>query len=320
VEARCWHALCFYNAREEQAMLEIDRILVPIDFSDHAQRAVDEAVLFAKAFGAELHLLHCYRFLPEILELYGVEKPKSFEADVAEAARKRMAEWSEAVEEQGVAVQSHLVASLPSKEIVDLAVRIRASMIAMGTRGLSGLKQVVLGSVAERVIRLAPCPVLTARREDGAPAHAQPRRIAKILVPVDFSEDSQQAFDVAIDVAKTFGAEIHLVHCYQIYPASVSPYGVVVPENLEQDIRMAALQRLAEWREKATALGIRAQEHITAHFPSEEIVAMSERLAVHLIVMGSRGLTGLKHVLLGSVAERTIRNATCPVLTVKKSD
>jgi nucleotide-binding universal stress UspA family protein len=300
-------------------MLQIRKIVVPIDFSNHARRALDEAIAFAKTFGAELHLLHCYQFLPEVLELYGVETPQSFERDVVEAAEKRMDEWCGAVRGQGVPVHPHMASGLPAKEATELAERIGADLIAMGTKGLTGLKHVLLGSVAERVVRLAPCPVLTVPRNENASAESGAHGIARILVPVDFSDDSQRALDVAIDLAKTFGAELHLLHCYQIHPASVSPYGIVVPETLEHDIRMAALQRLSEWREKAAARGIRVQEHITAHFPSQEIVAASERLDIDLIAMGTRGLTGLKHALLGSVAERTIRNAPCAVLTVKKS-
>ena len=146
-------------------MLAFQKILVPVDFSSHARRALDQAIVFAKAFGAELHLLHCYQFLPEILELYGVEKPKSFERDVTEAAAKRMEEWCEAVREQGVAVQSHMAANLPAQEAIELAGRIDAGMIAMGTKGLTGLKHVLLGSVAERTIRTAPCPVLTVKSD-----------------------------------------------------------------------------------------------------------------------------------------------------------
>jgi nucleotide-binding universal stress UspA family protein len=141
--------------------------------------------------------------------------------------------------------------------------------------------------------------------------------IHKILVPVDFSEHSQRALDEAIGLARKFDAELHLLHCYQIHPQAIAPYGIVVPETFEHDVRMAALQRLSEWRDKASAQGVRVKEHITAHFPSEEISLMADRLGVDLIVMGTRGLTGLKHVLLGSVVERTIRIAHCPVLTVK---
>jgi nucleotide-binding universal stress UspA family protein len=141
--------------------------------------------------------------------------------------------------------------------------------------------------------------------------------VHKILVPVDFSDHSERALEEAIGLARNFDAELHLLHCYQVHPQAVSPYGIVVPETFEHDIRMAALQRLSEWRDKASAQGVRVKEHITAHFPSEEIAEMASRLGVDLIVMGTRGLSGLKHVLLGSVTERTIRLAHCPVLTVK---
>src|SRR5262249_16205854 len=134
-------------------------------------------------------------------------------------------------------------------------------------------------------LRLAHCVLL-----QGSGGNAM-LEIRRILVPVDFSEHSQSALHMAIALAKTFGAQLHLLHCYQIHPTAVAPYGIVVPETFEHDIRMAALQRLSEWREKAAAQGVRVQEHITAHFPAEEIAAMAERLAVDLIVMGTRGLT-----------------------------
>ena len=141
----------------------------------------------------------------------------------------------------------------------------------------------------------------------------------KILVPVDFSDHSQHALDRAIELAKGFGAELHLLHCYQISPGAISPYGMIVPESFEHDVRVAALRRLAEWSEKARKAGCRVQEHLSARFPAEEIATLAERIGADLIVMGTRGLTGIKHVLLGSVAERTIRVAGCPVLTVKHS-
>jgi universal stress protein A len=177
---------------------------------------------------------------------------------------------------------------------------------------------------------LAPCPVLTvgpaaggstmpstARGSSSSLEEIAMKEIHKILVPVDFSEHSQRALDEAVGFARSFEAEVHLLHCYQMHPQSIAPYGIVVPETFEHDVRMAALQRLAEWREKVSAAGCKVREHISAHFPTEAIEEMTERLGIDLIVMGTRGLTGLKHVLLGSVAERTLRSAPCPVLTVK---
>ncbi len=142
----------------------------------------------------------------------------------------------------------------------------------------------------------------------------------KILVPVDFSEHSARALEHAKGLAKVFAAELHLLHCYPINVGAVLPYGIVIPESLEHDVRKAALERLAEWREKVSAEGIAVQEHITPQVPFEAIAATAEQLGADLIVMGTRGLTGLKHVLLGSVAERTLRIAPCPVLTVKDGD
>ena len=142
----------------------------------------------------------------------------------------------------------------------------------------------------------------------------------RILVPVDFSEHSARALDDAIGLAKKFGAELHLLHCYEVYPAGAVgfPYNVAIPETYEREIREAATARLTSWREKVTAQGVRAEQHLVMDRPSHGIAALAEKLPADLIVIGTYGLTGLKHVLLGSVAERTVRHAPCPVLTVKR--
>ena len=121
--------------------------------------------------------------------------------------------------------------------------------------------------------------------------------IHRILVPIDFSEHAAAALDAAISLAKPFGARIDLLHCYQIHVGGVSPYGLVIPESLDREVREAAEREPACLQ---MILGARAEE-----------------LGADLIVMGTRGLTGLRHVLLGSVAERTLRMAPCPVLTLK---
>jgi nucleotide-binding universal stress UspA family protein len=146
------------------------------------------------------------------------------------------------------------------------------------------------------------------------------REIHKILVPVDFSEDSQRALDEAIGLAKHFGAELIVFHCYQIPIPSIGgvPYDTIPPASYVDAVRKAALQGVEQYRDKAIAQGVRAQEQISAGSPGSEIAALAEKSGADLIVMGTRGLTGLRHVLLGSVAERTIRLARCPVLTVKK--
>lgn len=144
-------------------------------------------------------------------------------------------------------------------------------------------------------------------------------QIRTILVPVDFSEHAARALEVAISLAKAFGARIHLLHCYPIQLGGISPYGLVVPESLDRDVREAAARKLAEWRDKVSDAGVEVSDTVTPIFPSEAIAEQAGALDADLVVMGTRGLTGLRHVLLGSVAERTLRIAPCPVLTVKAS-
>jgi nucleotide-binding universal stress UspA family protein len=142
----------------------------------------------------------------------------------------------------------------------------------------------------------------------------------KILVPVDFSPDSAKALEMAIELAKSFGARIHLIHCYPINVGGISPYGMTLPVTFDLEIRDAAQQKLAEWSEKATAEGIQTDETVMSMFPSEAIATLAREKGADLIVMGTRGLTGLKHIVLGSVAERALRIAPCPVLIVKADE
>jgi len=143
--------------------------------------------------------------------------------------------------------------------------------------------------------------------------------IRKILVPLDFSDHSGASLEMALSMAKAFGASLELLHCYQISPGAISPYGVVLPEGFDREVREAAAKHLAEWRDKAEQSGVKANANLSSMFPSVAIAETASELGCDLIVMGTRGLSGFKHVLLGSVAERTVREAPCPVLTVKSS-
>ena len=142
-------------------------------------------------------------------------------------------------------------------------------------------------------------------------------RIATILVPTDFSTDADAALERAIDFAKLFGARIHLLHAYYIAPQAATPWSYSFPAGLIDEVRQDALRRVEELREKVEARGIEASSEVSGEPPSLAIIASAERQKADLIAMGTRGLTGIKHVLLGSVAERTLRHAPCPVLTVK---
>jgi len=140
-----------------------------------------------------------------------------------------------------------------------------------------------------------------------------------ILVAVDFSEHASRALDTAIDLAKQFQGRVHLIHSYPIQPILVSPYDAAIPLDLDRELRKLADQQLANWADRVRKAGVPVETFTSPETPSEAITRYAEKIGADLIVMGTRGLTGLKHVLLGSVAERTLRLAPCAVLAVKAS-
>ena len=138
-----------------------------------------------------------------------------------------------------------------------------------------------------------------------------------IVVPLDFSDESRAALDTAIEIAKQAGATLHLVHAYQIIVPTAPMIGAGVPPDLMTSVREAASSQLAEWSAIPERAGLKTESHLSPASPSlgDRVHGRGGRGRPR--VMGTRGLSGLKHVMLGSVAERTVRMAPCPVLTVK---
>ena len=142
-------------------------------------------------------------------------------------------------------------------------------------------------------------------------------RIQTILVPIDYSPHSAKALQVAIGLAKTLSAKVHLLLAYHLPVSITMPDAVVIPQSFWDSVKDASARKLEKSFETVTREGVRCESHLTAQTPSAAIVETAKQIGADLIVMGTRGLTGLKHVLLGSVAERTVRSAPCPVMTVK---
>ena len=146
------------------------------------------------------------------------------------------------------------------------------------------------------------------------------RHVNRILVATDFSEHAEKAVESGVFLAKTFDASIDLFHAVGLPFPVLTPYEVSLPANFLDDARRAARDRLRASAEKIQAEGVEVRIHLGNAPPGEAISSSAEELESDLIVMGTHGYTGLKHVLLGSVAERTLRTAPCAVLTVKADD
>jgi len=142
-------------------------------------------------------------------------------------------------------------------------------------------------------------------------------RLRRILVAVDFSEHASRALDAAIELAKRYGAPLDVVHAYHMPVLVGMPDEVALPPEFWTGVKEAAATRLEQSVARVRAAGVPVTPHLCEANPTDAILDVARESGADLIVMGTRGLTGLKHVLLGSVAERTLRLAPCSVLTVK---
>jgi nucleotide-binding universal stress UspA family protein len=140
-------------------------------------------------------------------------------------------------------------------------------------------------------------------------------KLKTILVPTDFSENSDRAFETAIQFAQAFDARLQLLHVYDI-PDTTTVYEITFPTGVVDGIRKAASVKLESLKQRARAEGIESSIELVFGSPSQRIVEHAKESKTDLIVIGTRGHGSLKHFFLGSVAERTIRTAPCPVLTV----
>jgi len=140
----------------------------------------------------------------------------------------------------------------------------------------------------------------------------------KILCPIDFSDASRAALETAADLAGRHGASLTLFHAYPV-PGYTFPDGsFVASSKMLDELADQARRHLDEWKAIATSLGMTSVESATAvGEPAYEIITFAKEQAIDLVVVGTHGRTGLTHALMGSVAERVVRKAPCPVLTVR---
>lgn len=280
------------------------RILVPTDFSAPSDAALAHAQALARAWNSTLHLLHATarRLTPPHEDGEGPEP----------AALRRMRDRL-VQEDHGRCLEVRVVEhAAPADAILTYAGAADIDLIVMGTHGRTGVAHLLMGSVAETVVRGAPCPVLTVRHE---PAAATFRRI---LVPTDFSGPSDAALDYGRLLQRRFGASVHLLHVLDDEQVA-GPFGAEVFVTEPPDARAARLRDAHERLSHRVTSADRSSGRLTSEAifgpVAATIVDYAGDNGFDLILMGTHGRTGLAHLLIGSVAERVIRGAACPVMT-----
>lgn len=320
----------------ERQELKLDRVLVPLDFSGESRQALDFAVPLAEKYGGKIFLIHAvepvpaYAPYPEQLGFASVN-PRL----VGEASQERLSVLARELVPPEVLARTIVRTGRAYREIIRAADELETGLIVMATHGYTGLKHVLLGSTAEHVVREAPCPVLTVRRnahglgagtrakadpseKQSRPPDLMPRRFLwrRILVPIDFSKTSFRALGVAVPLARDLGARLFLLSAVEpgVYAAGLESVALAVPDATLFEDAKASLPKIANRLipsdVKVTAVVERGRAH-------EVITRVAREERIDLIVLTTHGRTGIEHFMMGSTAEHVVRHARCAVYIVR---
>lgn len=294
--------------------MKVKHILVPVDFSSTSDKAVQLASLLSKKLDVEVTLLH-------VLVLFKADasevdaKMHQYEQLYEEMARKVEKE----IKHRGEHFESNQVHKIvlrgisASDTILDYIASHDVDLVIMGTHGKSGIKHAIQGSVTEKVVRLSPVPVLTVHPDTSSVDFDH------ILVPIDFSEYSQRALKVGVQWAELYNATIHCIHVVQreIHPAFYAA-GISSILELDHEVEKRIKDKMEQLIDSLNIPTKKVKFIIKEGKPVNEILQYAEQNSIDLIVMGTHGLTGLDYILMGSTAEKIVRHARVPVLTIKK--
>lgn len=302
----------------------VRRILVATDYSASAIVALNYACTIANKFDAELHILHVIEEpLPSVIPEGVWIDPQDVLPGLVHDGKLFLAERTKNLRlESKVQVVRAVTTGYPSEKIHRYADDHHMDLIVLGTRGNRGLSRAVMGSVAEKTVRLAKCPVLTLHYShepglDNATLADQPVVLRTILVATDFSPPANRARDLAMALATKFGAAVHMLNVVTEPLPIPGPEGMWVrPEDLTpacvETASKALADNVASIEPQSQCLIIR---EVKVGYPIDVIQSYAADHKVDLIVLGTQGHRGLAHLLLGSVAEKVVRFASCPVLT-----
>ena len=305
-------------------MVRIKRILCPIDFSEVSRHAFDRAVGVASSYEAAISILHVLPMPSAVPAIpYGPEGPGPFGLQTVdrERALAEIPQFLGLDPATGPAIDCHVLeAPSADREILLQARRLSADLIVIGTHGRSGFERLVLGSVAEKVLRTSELPVLTVppRVADAVPLTGDPFK--RILLATDFSPGSDAALQYATSLAQHAAAQLTIVHVVEPLPVGHDPMvgtsfdASVYHARLIEEARTTLRTSVPDW----VRLGCDTDDVVVKGRPYVEILRLASARDVDVIVLSVQGRGALDRLVFGSTAEHLVRRATCPVLTVRQ--
>jgi universal stress protein E len=296
-------------------MKEIPYTLAAVDFSESSGQALHQALRLSDARGTKLSVIHVVdsRILEGLIERVEID-----EVGMMVETRKRLHEFVERqIGERIDRVHLHLTLGHPFEEILTTVKTIRPELLVMGAHG-GGADPLRVGMIASKCVRKAPVDVLLVR---GDLPHSD--RFQKILVCIDFSDNSKRAAKEALEIASLDGASIEFLNIYQPFSSRVpiaDYFGIGTGSISDEEMVIAAQEQLDHFVVPLVAdqADLEFATHIEkSHSVATGITHYALEHGFDLVVLGTRGRSGLNFLLLGTTAEKIIHQSTCTVLTVK---
>jgi nucleotide-binding universal stress UspA family protein len=312
------------GAQPEVTMIEIRQILCPVDFSDHSRRALDHAFAIAKWYDSSVTPLHVLSFVP--VAAYAPGSPMFPPIPLTDVDREQvlvdLKRFAETPSAGAVRMEARLREGHTVDEILAEAEALPADLLVIGTHGRSGFERLVLGSVAERLVRKASGPVLSVPPQVGTASSV----FKRILCPLDFSDASMQALKYAMSLAQEADARLTVLHVMQYkiseLPEMHDPRPSGRPLSLDE-FRARCEEETRRRLEEAVPQDVKAyarvETKIASGKPYQAILAEAAQEEADLIVMGVHGRNPVDLMFLGSTTQHVLRRAGCPVLTLRSA-
>ena len=297
--------------------LQFKKIICATDFSDVSNHAVSYGIALAREFKAKLYLCHVIDL--SSATMYG-EATFAFEAQYVHMEEYAHERLRRLIGEHQIEWEPLVSTGRAADEIALLAEEKDVDMVIAATRGRSGLKRLILGSVTEHLMRSLPCPLLTVPRpeSDSMTPEFREVRFKNILVGCDFSDNSNLAFQYAISLAQEFQSELHLVHVieppiYKDLPKSVEE----ARDRLRQSVQEQLKERLEKMVPADASNWCKPKTTLLAGHANEELSKYALIQDIDLIVLGVTGHRLVETLFVGSTTDRVVRKAHCAVLSVR---
>ena len=296
-------------------MLKIKLILCPVDFSEFSDTAFRYALSVAEHYQAKVvvqHIVEIWRY-PSLGFAASASLYDEFCQAVAESGREQLKEFVKNCARDGTPLELVVHQGMAPDSILLLAQEKRADVIVMGTHGQRGYDRLMLGSVTNRVMRSASCPVLAvcnpprdamaADDKDGRHVH----RLRQILFCTDFSENSESALNYAISATEEYGAELTLLHVLEEVPSSAKTEKAIA----------AATERLDKLIPPKARKTLKTKTAVRIGKPYRQIIQFAVEGQIDMVAMGVRGRGALDLAVFGSTTYRVMQLGPCPVLAVR---